>query len=386
MNGIAVGNGRSSSIELLRIVAMFAIVACHVSVAIMQVPMVSGGGYPSALDLSYRLDFSAASADPALWVLVLLETLGQWGNTVFVICTAWFLCRSGRMRFNKVVKMILDVFVVSVVILAIAVLVGLRPGFKDVVKCFFPTIFANNWFITCYLMLYALHPALNRLLGMLGKRGHAALTIVLACLYMLLPAVRDGLLCKTPFLVMLTLYVVVAFGRHHLPETLASAKLNRDMFLVGTLGAVTLIVLLEVLGLRVPAIAGKMLHFCKFGDPLVFLSAFGLFNLLRARSFSSARINRVAGLMLLVYLIHENYILRSYVRPWGWVWICDTLGYDLLFAWLFLFTVGLFGASLLCAWLYIKTLGRAVDCVEPSVKRVVQKVSSIVLDRVCALG
>lgn len=60
---------------------------------------------------------------------------------------------------------------------------------------------------------------------------------------------------------------------------------------------------------------GKMLRFDAGGNPLLSLSALGLFNLVRSRPFVSVRINRVASLMLLVYLVHENLIVRQLLIP-----------------------------------------------------------------------
>ena len=80
---------RNSAIEALKIVAMIAIVFSHVTQS-LQLPEISGGGAAlNTIDtLSYCVDFKTASADPTMWLLVCLRTLGAWGNAVFVICSA----------------------------------------------------------------------------------------------------------------------------------------------------------------------------------------------------------------------------------------------------------------------------------------------------------
>lgn len=93
------------------------------------------------------------------------------------------------------------------------------------------------------------------------------------------------------------------------------------------------------------------------------LSAFWLFNLVRSRHFVNARVNRVASVMLLVYLVHENFIVRQCVRPAVWLWIRDTVGYDLLFAWLALYSLALFAVALVLGVMYTKTLGKRVDLI-----------------------
>lgn len=371
---------RDSSIELLKVLAMVAIVFSHVAQSLLP----SGGG--ASTDISYCIDYSLASSDPALWVLVCLRTLGAWGNTIFVIASAWYLCLSDCARLSKVVKLVLNVFAISMTVLILALVLGVRLGAKDVVKCFLPTTFANNWFVTCYILLYAIHPALNWVFERLSKRGHAGACVVLFAIYMLLPVVHKGHFFINELLIMVTEYALVAYGRYYLPDTLESAKVGWLSFLVGTLGILLAIVALEQAGIRIGALSGKMLHFDVDGNPLLFLSALGLFNLVRSRPFVSVRINRVASLMLLVYLTHENLIVRQYVRPAAWLWIYENLSYDLLFVWLGLFSVGLFVSSLFCAYVYTKTIGRATSLVTPRVEASVRRAGSAAIDRVCALG
>lgn len=377
---------RNSAIEALKIVAMIAIVFSHVTQS-LQLPEISGGGAAlNTIDtLSYCVDFKTASADPTMWLLVCLRTLGAWGNAVFVICSAWFLCKSDKVSLNKIVKMVLDVFLISVVILVVALLVGVRPGIKNIVKCLLPTTFANNWFITSYLLLYMIHPALNWIFERLGKRGHAALAIGLFCLYMLFPVAHGGHFFTSELIVMITEYVIVGYARFYLPETMENKRAACTACLVGTLGTLVLVALLEVAGLHIGALANKMFHFDKDGDPLLFLSAFGLFNLVRTHFFVSVRVSRVAAPMLFVYLIHENLIVRTYARPSIWLWVHDTLGYGALVIWIVTFSLALFAVALACAFAYTRTLGKVAARMEIPVERMVRKVGRYAVGWLCGL-
>ena len=281
--------------------------------------------------------------------------------------------------------MVLEVLVVSLAMLALMIIPGVHPSAKDVIKSFFPTTFANNWFITCYLMLYAIHPAINLALEKAGKRGHAAAMVVLCLLYMVLPLAKADLLWWNSFFVMVTTYVLVAYCRYYLPDTLKGFKAGWGAFIVGTFATAASVALLELAGLHVGALTDKMLHFAHDGNLFVFLSAFGLFNIMRARPFANARLNRVAGLMLLVYLIHENLIFKRYMRPCAWALIHDNLGYDLLFVWLGLFALVLFAVALLFAWIYTKTLGKAVNLTAPRIERGVRRVWGVAAERLCAM-
>lgn len=369
---------RDSSIEALKIVAMVAIVISHVAQT-LQVPGGANSLGPIGT-LSYCIDFTKASPDPSLWVLVLFRTLGAWGNTIFVISSAWFLCENDSVRLDKVVRMILDVFVISIAILVIAVILGIHPSWTTIVECVFPTTFANNWFITCYLLLYAIHPSVNSALIKLGKRGHAKLTIGLVLLYMVLPMIKDGLFFYTKLVFMISLYVLTAYVRRYMLDISSDRQLNLRLFLVGTIGMIVLVVLLEITGQYFDFLSTKMLHFDKDGNPLLVLSCLGLFNLVRSRPFVSVIINRIASQMLFVYLIHDNLLVRIYLRPNIWLWIHDSLGYDFLFLWFFLFVVLLFLISLFFAWLYKASLGRVVAKAEIIVLDIVRRVCNRAVD------
>ncbi|MDD7199476.1 MULTISPECIES: acyltransferase [Atopobiaceae] len=386
METTAVRRERNSSLELLKIIAMLAIVFSHVAQSLL-LPEAAGTLAPGEFGtLSYCIDFSTASPDPTLWLLVCVRTLGAWGNTIFVICSSWFLCRDNTVKMNKVVYLVLNVFVISVLILLCALAFGLHPNFKVIVRCLFPTTFANNWFITCYLLLYAIHPAINWTTKKLGKRGHAALAIALFTLYMLLPLVHDGHFFTSELIVMISEYVVVSYARSYLPRLVDDARTSRRFFLVGSIAMILVIVLLEIAGLHVGFLKNKMLHFDKDGNPFLFLSAFGLFNLFRLRPFTSIRVNRMASLVLFVYLIHENLIVREYLRPTVWLWIHETLGYDSLVLWLVIFSAALFVAAFAFAFLYSLTLEKITARIEQPIEHAARHICSAAVDWLCSLS
>lgn len=334
----------------------------------------------------YHVNFRLTSPDPTMWVLVLFRTLGAWGNTIFVIASAWFLCMSDKVKPNKAIKLVLDVFAISVVILIIALALGVNPGAKTVIKCLLPTTFANNWFITAYILLYVMHPAINWTIERLGKRGHAALTIALVLLYMVLPMATGGLYFWTELVFMVSVYVVTAYVRRNMQGFASDAKANLAIFLVGTLGMILLVVLLEVAGQHVGALSDKMLHFDVDGDPFLMLSCLGLFNLVRLRPFTSKAVNSASALMLFVYLIHENVLVRTYLRPAIWSWIYGVAGYDSLLLWVVLFSLALFAASLAAALLYESSLGKAVNRAGRPVEDLVIRAGRAMIDRLSAIS
>lgn len=60
--------------------------------------------------------------------------------------------------------MILEIWTVSIIILIVTyVILQGNISAKIVLESLFPTTFANNWYMTCYLLFYAIHPLLNKI-------------------------------------------------------------------------------------------------------------------------------------------------------------------------------------------------------------------------------
>lgn len=74
-----------------------------------------------------------------------------------------------------------------------------------------------------------------------------------------------------------------------------------------------------------------------------------IFNIFRNCKFTNHTINYLSGMSLLIYIIHENLIIRTYIRPSLWNYIYNSYGYRFVIGWVFVlagivFVFGLFGA------------------------------------------
>jgi surface polysaccharide O-acyltransferase-like enzyme len=154
---------RNSAIELLRIIAIFIIVIAH------SLPIYGTG--------IQTVDFNMNVKDVNGFLMICELYLGQIGNTIFVVCSAWFLTDSHWFSSRKITRIITDCFVISIVWLLIIELLGFDVGIKNIVKQFLPISFDNNWFVGIYLILYILHPYLNKICDNTAKRQHFLLAV-----------------------------------------------------------------------------------------------------------------------------------------------------------------------------------------------------------------
>ena len=61
--------------------------------------------------------------------------------------------------------------------------------------------------------------------------------------------------------------------------------------------------------------------------------AVGLFNIARTVRFSNDAVNCISGLTLLIYIVHENLILRTYYRPAMANYVYEHYDYDHIIVW-----------------------------------------------------
>lgn len=345
---------RNSSIELLKIIAMFMIVISHLAQ--------SYGTLHTNLPVTqeYFYDLKIASVNINNIIMILLRSLGAIGNDIFFICTAWFLVDSKKSNKKKVIEMLLDVWAINIAFLLILKNGGVNVGKKDEIKAILPNTFALNWYITCYVIFYIIHPYLNKMIERLEKKGLLFLSLFMLFLYSIMNTITGGLFFTSNLIVFVTIYLCVAYIKKYMIKTISNKKIDRTIAILAVIFYILTIILLNALGTRISVLNSKMLHFVKTENPLFLLFAFSLFNLFRSRNFVNKGINNLSKLTLYIYVIHENSLFRTYIRPYIFVFIKDNMGYDLLPLWTILSAVLLFIASAILSWIYKVTLHKLI--------------------------
>ena len=98
-----VNKQRNSNIELLKIIAMIMIVFSH--------------GMPDGDTEMIRsaINLGTATTNVQYFVIGLIHNMGQIGNDIFIVCSAWFLLDSNATKVKKIASMIGDCFAISVI-------------------------------------------------------------------------------------------------------------------------------------------------------------------------------------------------------------------------------------------------------------------------------
>ena len=303
---------RESGIELYKVIAIFLIVLSHVIQTLTEPNYVLGIGEGTFINIA------TATTDLNVLLLALFRICGALGNNIFFICSAWFLVNSKKMSLKKVIHMILDVWIINMIVFWGLHAIGIQFQVSDTVRTFFPTTFANNWYITCYLLFYLIYPFLNRMLEQLNISEHFALTSFLFMIYFIIPVLpleEINLFFANELVIFLATYVIVSFIKIYKNEWTENLKLNKGILFVSIVSYVALILSVDYLGLRTNYFLNRLVRWNMNNSLFMFLIAFSSFNMMKKKKFINRTINYFSSLSLLVYIFHENLAFRRYFRP-----------------------------------------------------------------------
>ncbi len=361
---------RESNIELLKVLAVFIIVLCHTSISMTS----ASSGFSNA-EWFYDINLLPNSLEKI--ILTLYNYCGYLGNSIFFVCSAWFLLEKQHNRKIKILKLELDVWIISVIYLGIFLFSRTVPmRGSTVIRAVFPTTFNNNWFVTAYMLFYFIYPGLNRILESTSRTA-----LKYGCLFFSL------LICIwTPFFQQWTdfkfyfsyplMWVLVYFCISYL-KTYRRDLIDRPLFglaflLIGLFGLIGEIAATYYWGKYTFLIAGDGMRWNMWFNPFHWFIAFGSFNLVRTTlHFHSRFLNRISSLSLLIYLIHENFFVRENWRPYLYEFIFNRFHNERVSLWLLLFALLTFIGSVAAAYLY-----------QISIQRLTYKAADKVYDRV----
>ena len=254
----------------------------------------------------------------------------------------------------------MDVWTVSIIILIVS-LVFCRSiiGWKTIIKSLFPTTFANNWYLTCYILFYSFYPFLNVLINKLSQNSLFLLSAVMIILYTGINFVKDSFF-SNEIIIWIAVYFAIAYIKKYLPKLSNNIKLSVIFFCLALFCHVVLIISTNYLGLQISFLADKMNHWVRQSNPLIIIMVVSLFNIVRNLYFSNSILNYISSLSLLIYIIHENVIIRTYFRTFIWHYIFNQYGYSHLLIWIIIFAAVVFVISIILSSIYKHTIEKLV--------------------------
>lgn len=335
---------RESNIELLKIIAIIFIVLSH------SMPDGDTARLSSAINMG-------TENNPTYIVLQVMHNLGQIGNDIFLVCSFWFLLSSKKIKSKKIISLMMDALFVSLISLSIFLLIGFRFPLEYFIRQFAPNLFGNNWFLACYLSLYAIHPGLNLIIESLKDKTLFLTSFILGMMYCVIYFVlRNGGIYYNELIGFIVIYfLVAAVKRANVYEKVSKKKMSLAIAISGLL-------MITVNYISVEITDSLYSRWNIIINPLFLIIAFSSFGIaIKTKIAVSKCINYISSLSLLVYITHTNRIMRDYVRYAIFDWIKLNYTYHNLLLWCLLFFAFNLIYGMFFAVLYKESLQKAFE-------------------------
>ena len=276
---------RQSNYELLRIIAMLFIVASH-----------WGWAFVNA-------DFSGVSNLNNAWYHI-FRSFGQVGNVLFIMISGYFLYK-GKFKILSIVRLVLEVIFYNIVLLITGFLIVKFTGSTNVNYEWYYNIFmvlSKCWFLDVYLVLYLIHPFINKLISSINKNGFRLLLIILIIVLSLLPSLNNELLENNSIVYNLFFFVLIyligAYIRKYKEDFV-----NTKLYIIGLVFSLVFFVVSNIFFWEVQ----QRNNIC-----LIFM-CFCLFVLFSKLKLKGKLINTIASTTFGIYLLHENPVFRFFL-------------------------------------------------------------------------
>ena len=296
---------RNSSIELLRIVAMF---------LIMQYHFVIHGGISVGLD---NLGVNAFTAK-------MMCMGGKIGVNIFIIISSWFFVESSftyEQVWARIKKVYIPVWTYSVLIY-VAYVIRTQAVFNiySFIKVLFPFSFSSNWYASAYIIFLFFIPALKIIVNNISKSEHRTICIVSLLCWSIIPTMQGTVIVTalnhaSNIVWFSTCFLTVAYiKKYFVYEKKSLIVLGGVMCLACYAVFALSIYLADYRGIFLNlAKADYSTYLMQINYIPVIVCSFALFFAFYNTYFYSKSINKVARLIFGVYLIHDNDYINNLI-------------------------------------------------------------------------
>ncbi len=283
---IANGGGRNSNIELLRIIAMFMILAHH---------FIVHNGY----------DVLKLPLGPErIFFQLVMAGGGKVGVVIFFSISAWFFLdkeQTIRSNLKRVWIMERELLFWSLILVTFYLVFDRADlGMKLMVKSVMPLSMGVWWYATAYAIFLALLPFLAKGLKALGREYHLALATTVLVIWGLTSFIPGMVRISDGFLGFIYLFILISAYKWYMePFTTRQVWLmigtGLGFFLLYTCASITLSLLGHDMGIYITS---------DWRLPVIMVG-FGMFLLFDRVTFHNRTINRIAQSAFAVYLITD---------------------------------------------------------------------------------
>ena len=335
---------RNSNIELLKILAIFLIILSHSIPYWWEVKAKIG-----------LININQATTNYKELVIILFRYFGQVGNYIFVVASSYFLLEKSQINKKKILYLIMDTWSISLITLASFFLAKAELSMNQIIKSLMPLTFSNNWFILTYLVFYLIHPILNTYIDKLKKEELLKINIFIFIFFYIWQFIKQSMYIN--LLGFIAIYFIVAYLKKYNVSFMNNREKNILMIFFSCLLLGISIIILNYLGLHLNKFNKKMVYMCNIINPFIAVISICTFNLFVSKKKKLSKIcNFASSLSLLIYLLHDNILVREIIKSKYYEMIYIKFGYDNIISIVILTSLLVWGISMFLASIYVVTI------------------------------
>lgn len=284
---------RMSNFELLRIIAMFLLVAHHL--------VYHGGLIQNIENLGQRS------------VALIFFPLGKMAFIAFLVISSYFM-QEKTFKATRFVDTWLEVFFYSVLFVFVSWLINGNIGIRGFISCFFPIIGNSHGFASSYLLLYLLLPILQKV-RFETKEKHTFFIVLLFIIQIFSQIFGKIFGYVQPISSELTLFIFVFFITGYLKKY-PVIIMNHIFFNIFVLAFVYFIVYINsyfIYVAKAPKVYEHFFYVFSSDESCIFniIGGFSLFYLFKnIKIKTSIIINKIASFTFGILLIHDHNFFR----------------------------------------------------------------------------
>ena len=274
---------RQTNIEILRIIAMLFIVAGH---------SVTHGEFN---DFPLTLNGMLAIA---------LTQGARIGVDIFILITGYFSV--GKVINAKKIKKLYGQIISYSLIITITMYVIGETSVSNIVYAILPVVTSRYWFVTCYVLLILLSPALQIFIKYADKITYKKILMLLFIMWSICPTFHIGQPGYSNFAWFVFVYLLAAYMRVWGPKIISKINICHGFLLLMLIEIMTIIT--YILGINVIFFKENAIYlYSEMNTISGIICAVLLFCGFRNMKIKNNYIlNKIAGCMFGVYLFHDN--------------------------------------------------------------------------------
>lgn len=300
---------RNSNFELMRIISMIFIILWHI--------IIHG-------NLINNL-----SSNPEIQIFFdVLSFIIMIHVNSFILVTGYFQYDK-EFKLSKLISISnLQIFYMYFIFIILCLL-GINFEKTDLINRIFITFFNQYWFIATYLLLYVISPFLNILIKHINKKTYFHMLLVLLFIFSIIPYLTGNQVFQNNGYTLYNfvfLYFIGAYlGKYNIKNSYYFKNMTTNLYRLLLIFTFFICVILNY------GITTISIYFCNssenlriffqnfiamkyaYSNPIVIIQSIVFFLFFETLNFKSIKINKIAGLTLGIYAIHDNYFVRQHL-------------------------------------------------------------------------